>query len=62
MGYIREPDGIDFIISGKPLTNSEKQNVSNFIKADKAMSKSTKQIVCEPRTKKEQYRVSQAVQ
>jgi hypothetical protein len=36
MGYIKEPKGIDFIINGKPLTDKEKQSISEFIKADKA--------------------------
>lgn len=35
MGFIREPDGIDFIIQGKPLTDKEKKEISKFIKADK---------------------------
>jgi hypothetical protein len=35
MGYIKEPEGVDFIISGKPLTDKQKQAVSAFIKADK---------------------------
>jgi hypothetical protein len=35
MGYIKEPDGVDFIIKGKPLTKKEKQAISDFIKADK---------------------------
>jgi hypothetical protein len=35
MGYIKEPDGVDFIISGKPLTDKEKKAISQFIKADK---------------------------
>ncbi len=35
MGYVREPDGIDFVVNGKPLTNEQKQAVSAFIKADK---------------------------
>jgi len=36
MGHIKEPDGVDFIIKGKPLTEKEKQAISEFIKADKA--------------------------
>lgn len=36
MGYIKEPDGIDFVIKGKPLTDKQKLAVSEFIKADKA--------------------------
>lgn len=35
MGYIKEPDGIDFIIKSKPLTEKQKKAVSEFIKADK---------------------------
>ena len=35
MGHIKEPDGIDFIIKGKPLTEKEKKAISEFIKADK---------------------------
>jgi len=36
MGYIKEPDGVDFIIKSKPLTEKQKQAISDFIKADKA--------------------------
>jgi hypothetical protein len=35
MGHIKEPDGVDFIINGKPLTEKEKKAISEFIKADK---------------------------
>lgn len=35
MGYIKEPDGIDFIINGKPLTGKQRLAISEFIKADK---------------------------
>lgn len=35
MGFIKEPDGIDFVIQGKPLTEKEKKEISEFIKADK---------------------------
>ena len=36
MGYIKEPDGVDFVINGKPLTEKQKQAISHFIQADKA--------------------------
>lgn len=36
MGYIKEPDGVDFVINGKPLTDRQKQAISQFIQADKA--------------------------
>ena len=42
MGHIKEPDGVDFIIKGKPLTEKEKKAISEFIKADK--EKIAKQI------------------
>ena len=35
MGHIKEPPGVDFIISGKPLTEKERKAISEFIKADK---------------------------
>ncbi len=35
MGYIKEPDGVDFVIKGKPLTVKQKKAISDFIKADK---------------------------
>lgn len=36
MGYIKEPEGVDFVINGNPLTEEQKQAISAFIKADKA--------------------------
>lgn len=35
MGYIKEPDGVDFIIKSKPLTDKQKKEIGEFIKADK---------------------------
>lgn len=35
MGYIKEPDGVDFVIKSKPLTDKQKKEISEFIKADK---------------------------
>jgi hypothetical protein len=35
MGHIKEPEGVDFIINGKPLTAKQKKAISEFIKADK---------------------------
>jgi len=37
MGYIKEPEGVDFVIHGKPLTEKQKHAISEFIKADKEM-------------------------
>lgn len=36
MGYIKEPDGVDFVINGKLLTDKQRKEISEFIKADKA--------------------------
>ena len=55
MGHIKEPDGVDFIIKGKPLTEKEKKAISEFIKADKeriAKQKNHRTIIAK-RTKKE---------
>lgn len=35
MGYIKEPDGVDFVIKGNCLTEKQKQAISEFIRADK---------------------------
>ena len=35
MGFIKEPKGVDFIIQSKPLTDKERNDISEFIKADK---------------------------
>ena len=45
MGYIKEPEGIDFLIKGKPLTEKGKKAISEFIKADKEKNKKLKKSV-----------------
>lgn len=54
MGHIKEPDGVDFIIKGKPLTEKEKKAISEFIKADKERiaKKKNNRISVPSRTKK----------
>ena len=39
MGHIKEPEGVDFVINGKPLTKKQKQAISEFILADKERRK-----------------------
>jgi len=39
MGYIREPEGVDFLIKSRPLTIEEEKAISEFIKLDKAKHK-----------------------
>ena len=36
MGHIKEPKGVDFIIESKPLTEEERNKISDFIRKDKA--------------------------
>ena len=39
MGYIKEPDGVDFIIKSEPFTDEDKEIISEFIRNDKAKQK-----------------------
>lgn len=32
MGYIKEPKGVDFIINSEPLTDKDRQEISEFIR------------------------------
>ena len=31
MGYIKEPEGVDFIIKSEPLTEEDREQISQFI-------------------------------
>lgn len=42
MGHIKEPEGVDFVINGKPLTEKQQQAISEFIQADKERLKKQK--------------------
>jgi hypothetical protein len=48
MGYIKEPKGVDFVIEPIPLTQADKQMISNAI----ALYKATGKITRAPRPKK----------
>lgn len=39
MGLIKEPDGVDFIIQSKPLTEKERKEISEFIQSRKRDNK-----------------------
>ncbi|MFZ4798583.1 MAG: hypothetical protein ACOYMA_13885 [Bacteroidia bacterium] len=45
MGIIREPEGVDFIISSKPYTNAEREKISAYIAAYKAKHKKLWQVL-----------------
>ena len=36
MGHIKEPEGVDFIINSRPLTEEDEIAISNYIRAYKA--------------------------
>ncbi len=41
MGHIKEPKGVDFIIKSDPLTDKDRQEISEFIKKYKEQNKAT---------------------
>jgi hypothetical protein len=53
MGYIKEPEGIDFIINGKPLTDEEDSTIREYFKAQKAKRNETL-VVQKQKSKKKQ--------
>jgi hypothetical protein len=54
MGHIKEPSGVDFVISSRPLTKSEELAISDYIKNYKAKKNAARQIIkkANSRTKK----------
>ena len=38
MGHIKEPEGVDFLIESKPLTDREREEISKFIKKRKELT------------------------
>ncbi len=54
MGHIKEPKGIDFIISSDPLTDNARKEISDFIRNYKSESKNKKQ---KPETIKKKAKV-----
>lgn len=41
MGYVKEPDGVDFVIESTPLTDAERTEISLYIKAKKESAQKT---------------------
>ena len=39
MGLIKEPEGVDFIIQSPPLTDKERNEISEFIRTRKLQNK-----------------------
>jgi hypothetical protein len=44
MGYVKEPEGVDFIIQSKPLSDKERKEISKFIQDYKAKSTDNKPV------------------
>jgi hypothetical protein len=53
MNLIKEPKGVDFIIQSPPLTEQEREEISEFI-ASKKVKKNGKQKVSKTETKVKQ--------
>jgi hypothetical protein len=54
MGFIREPEGVDFIINSVPLTDKDRKEISQYIRDYKSSSmelKSEKEVVRHRSTK-----------
>lgn len=54
MGHIKEPDGVDFIIESKPLTDEDRKAISDFIRKDKEKLLAKRRVV--KRVKPEQIK------
>lgn len=39
MGYVKEPDGVDFIIESTPLTDAERKEISQYIASKMSLLK-----------------------
>lgn len=42
MGHIKEPDGIDFVVDSKPLSDTERKQISEIIEHYKATGRKMK--------------------
>jgi hypothetical protein len=53
MGYVKEPEGVDFIIKSEPLTDEDRKKISAFIAEYKAKNAPQKPNQTIPRKKKD---------
>lgn len=44
MGYIKEPDGVDFLVDSKPLTEKDRKEISDIIAYYKMTGRKRKMI------------------
>ena len=52
MGYIKEPEGVDFIIKSEPLTDEDRNQISQFIQEYKRKHQVKKEKTATKRKKK----------
>ena len=52
MGYIKEPEGVDFIIKSEPLTDEDRNQISQFIQEYKRKHQVKKEKTSTKRKKK----------
>ena len=52
MGYIKEPEGVDFIIKSEPLTEKDREQISRFIQEYKQRNRTDKEKTSANRKKK----------
>jgi len=52
MAHIKEPDGIDFVVESKPLSDSERKQISEIIEHYKATGRKMKLPITISRRKK----------
>jgi hypothetical protein len=48
MGFITEPEGVDFVIQSKPLTPKQEKELSEFIAKRKLEIKKNKKVSLKP--------------
>ena len=53
MGLVKEPEGVDFLIQSKPLTDIERAEISAFIKSSKEKNKVDAQKSVSKKSKKD---------
>ena len=58
MGHIKEPKGVDFIISSEPLTDNYRKEISEFISDYKRKTQVKKQIDSKKRSLAKSFHVN----
>jgi hypothetical protein len=51
MGFIREPEGVDFVVISKPLTKKDREEIVAFIEKDKKRKRTAKKRTARKKVK-----------